>query len=115
MSFNKNEFVNNTEIKFDLVLLENTIHFIDLDEFISGIKKILNSNGFVIIKNPKARPYGWGNKEFCADSEEFNENKWIKFRDRLKHIYNLLDNSDHLIKKLSTDFYNYYLLKFYTF
>ncbi len=55
-----NDFVNTNKHKekFDLILLDCVIHFLDFDEFIDRSKQIVISNGFIIIKNPKARPYG---------------------------------------------------------
>lgn len=111
LNINLDNFIKNTDLKFDLIILENSIHFIDFDNFFSSVKNILNSTGYIIIKNPLARPYGWGNKEFCADSDIFNESKWIKFREQLKTIYNHLDNSPYLVKKIKNNFYHYYLLK----
>ena len=48
-----------TKLKFDLIFLENTIHFLDFINFFEDVKKIINSQKFIIIKNPKAIPYGW--------------------------------------------------------
>ncbi len=112
-SFNMNldDFVEKTDLKFDLVILENVIHFINFEDFFRDIKKILNPGGYVLIKNGKAIPYGWGNKEFCKDSEQFNEIKWIKFRDGLKKTFEKLDNSEYLINKKSTNTSNYFVLK----
>ena len=47
-----------TKLKFDLIFLENTIHFLDFINFFEDVKKIINSQKFIIIKNPKAMPYG---------------------------------------------------------
>ena len=107
-------FVNltkNTDLKFNLVILTNSIHFIGLDNLFQLIKKIIGSPGYIIIINPIARPYGWGDKELCEDSDKFNKQKWIKHRDKLKSIYNDLDNSPFLLKKTKNDFNYYYLLK----
>ena len=104
-------FVSETNLKFDLIILENVIHFIELDDFIVKSKQILNPDGYILIKNPKAIPAGWGNKEFCADSDKFDEVKWIRFRTQLKEIYSRLDNSEYLIKKNSTNTSHFFILK----
>lgn len=110
-NYDLEKFVSKSKIKFNLIILENSIHFIGLNKFFSLINNITCSDTYIIIKNPLARPYGWGNKELCADSEIFNEKKWTIFRKTLKSIYNELDNSQHLVKKIKNNFYKYYLLK----
>lgn len=110
MSFDS--FVVSTDKKFKLIIMENVIHFLDFDNLIKQLKKISYQDiSYVLIKNPKARPYGWGNLEFCIESEKFNKEKFNKFRDKLKVIYNKLDNSKYLIKKISSDFSHYFLLQ----
>lgn len=99
---------------FDIIIIINTIHLIelDLDEFIEKSKQILKSNGFIIIQNPKAKPDGWGNQKFNSNSNSFDESKWIKFREELKKYYKNLDSSKYLIKKISNDNFHIFLLKF---
>ena len=70
-----------------------------------------NALRYILIKNPKAIPSGWGNKELCIDSETFNEKKWIDFRDKLKSIYAKLKVSEYLIHNYTCDNYHYFLLK----
>jgi hypothetical protein len=64
-----------------------------------------------LIKNAKARPYGWRNKIFSKDSEEYEDKKWIIFREKLKSIFNKIMNSKYFVEKYENDFYNYYILK----
>lgn len=110
MSFDS--FIDFTDKKFKLILIEDVIHFLDFDNLIKKSKKISNRDIiYILIKNAKARPYGWGNLEFCIESEKFNKEKFNKFRDKLKIIYNKLDNSKYLIKKNSNNFYHYFLLQ----
>ena len=107
-------FIKNTNKLFQLIYMENLIHFLDQDfnNLIVGLTKILDKQtGFILIKNPKAMPYGWGNQEFCKDSEHFNEFKWIRFRDKLKSIYLKLSDSKYLVKYDLDDFYHYWLFK----
>ena len=106
-----NTFVKFTDKKFNIIFLENVIHFIDFEIFIKKVKKIFNKyeSGFILIKNPRIKPYNWGNKEFCKDSELFNEKKWIIFREKLKLIYEKLNNSKYLIKIYTTE-YSYYFV-----
>ena len=108
-----NEFIDTTDKKFNLILLVNVIHFMNLDDFISKCKNITStkSDSFILIKNPKARPYGWADKKICKDSEQFDENKWTKFRERLKTIYDEISKSKYFVKKYTNDVYHYFLLK----
>ncbi len=46
-------YVSETNLKFDLIILENVIHFIELDDFIIKSKQILNPDIY-LDKNPKA-------------------------------------------------------------
>jgi len=110
-NINLNSFIFETELKFDLIILENVIHFLNLEEFFSNVIKILNNKKYILIKNPKAKPYGWGAKVFCADSKEFNESKWIIFRKQLKNIYSDLDKNKNLVKKISNDTSHFFLFK----
>lgn len=134
LNINFENFAKIVNLKFDLIIFENSIHLIEFDNFICSVKNILQQrqdqeqeqeqeqdqdhdqdhelrSEYVIIKNHRAIPYGWGNKELCKDSDKFNENKWIKFREKLKTLYNKLNNSPYLLKKTKNDFFHYYLLK----
>jgi hypothetical protein len=112
-NINFNDFVNITNKKFKIILLINVIHFMDLDDFISKCKKISPSNldGFILIQNPKAIPSGWADEKLCKDSELFDQNKWTKFREKLKSIYDELTKSKYFVKKDMNDLYHYFLLK----
>lgn len=104
------KFFLENKIKFDLVILENVIHLIGYIKLISLLKKF-NNNIFIIIKNPIPKPFNWGNKEFCIDSNKFNKIKWIKFKNYLDTIYENINNSSHLLQKIKTEHKYYYLLR----
>lgn len=112
-TFIKNIDINTKKI-FQLIYMENLIHFLDqdFDNLIVNLTKILDKQtGFILIKNPKAMPSGWGNNEFCMDSKHFKESKWIRFRDKLKSIYSKLSDSKYLVKHDLDDFYHYWLFR----
>ena len=45
------------------------------------------------------------------DSDEYDENKWLKFKNQLEICYDSLKNSKYLHKFESDDKYNFYLLQ----
>ena len=112
-SYNMNleDFTNNTKIKFDMIILRNVIHFIGYDELIKQSKKILLTNGFIIIQNAQAKPIGWGNKQFVEESNEFNQEKWCKFKNQLDICYNTILHSKYLIKFDKDNKYNFFILR----
>ena len=112
-SYNMNleKFSTTTNKKFDLIILINVIHFVGIDNLIKQSQKILKKNAFIIIQNPHVQPIGWGNKQFVKDSDEYDENKWLKFKNQLEICYDSLKNSKYLHKFESDDKYNFYLLQ----
>lgn len=104
------KFIEKTNKIFNLIILINIIYFFDLDIFFEKSIKILN-NSYILIQNPKAKPYGWGNAEMNIDSELFNNEKWTKFKTKLVNTDNYLVSSKYLIKKESNVYYNIYLLQ----
>lgn len=105
------KFVNTTNKKFDLIILRNVIQFIGHNELIKQCKKIVNKNAFIIIQNRKAHPFGWGDKELNKDSAEFNEIKWLKYKNLLESHYSVLLNSKYFDKFDKDDRYVFYVLK----
>jgi len=105
------KFVNTTNKKFDLIILRNVIQFIGHNELIKQCKKIVKKNAFIIIQNAKAEPVGWGNKELNKDSAEFNEIKWLKYKNLLETHYGSLLNSKYFDKFKKDDRYVFYVLK----
>ena len=112
-SYNMNleKFVNTTNKKFDLIILRNVIQFIGHDELIKQCKKIVKKNAFIIIQNAKPEPVGWANKEWCKDSPEFNEIKWLKYKTQLETCYSALLNSKYFDKFDKDDRYVFYVLQ----
>ena len=105
------KFVNTTNKKFDLIILRNVIQFIGRDELIKQCKKIVKKNAFIIIQNSKAEPVSWGDKELNKDSAEFNEIKWLKYKNRLETHYMSLLNSKYFDKFDKDERYVFYVLK----
>ena len=105
------KFVNTTNKKFDLIILRNVIQFIGHNELIKQCKKIVKKNAFIIIQNRKAHPFGWGDKELNKDSAEFNEIKWLKYKNLLESHYSVLLNSKYFDKFDKDDRYVFYVLK----
>ena len=104
-------FIEKTNKLFDIIIAINVIYFFDLDLFFEKSLKILNlKKTYLLIQNPKARPYGWGLPHFNKNSDSFNETKWIKFRTKLTNVDKYLISSKYFIKKESSDIYNIYLL-----
>jgi len=105
------KFVNTTNKKFDLIILRNVIQFIGHNELIKQCKKIVKKNAFIIIQNAKAEPVNWGNKELNKDSAEFNEIKWLKYKNLLETHYSSLLTSKYFDKFKKDDRYVFYVLK----
>ena len=105
------KFVNTTNKKFDLIILRNVIQFIGHNELIKQCKKIVKKNAFIIIQNRKAHPFGWGDKDLNKDSAEFNEIKWLKYKNLLESHYSVLLNSKYFDKFDKDDRYVFYVLK----
>lgn len=105
-----NEFVTKIKIKFDIILLINVIHFIGLEKLLETINPMLIPGGFVIIQNPHAKPSGWGNKQFVADSINYDEKKWLKFKSQLDKCYSDLSNSKYLHKIETDNKYIFFIL-----
>jgi 2-polyprenyl-3-methyl-5-hydroxy-6-metoxy-1,4-benzoquinol methylase len=105
------KFVNTTNKKFDLIILRNVIQFIGHNELIKQCKKIVKKNAFIIIQNAKAEPVNWGDKELNKDSAEFNEIKWLKYKNLLETHYSSLLNSKYFDKFDKDERYVFYVLK----
>ena len=107
------QFINNYKKnkKFDLIILRNVIHLIDYDDLIKLSNKIIKKDSFIIIQGLQAIPVGWGNKIFNKDSNEFQEEKWLKFKNHLEECYNNLLNSKYLDKVEKNDKNNFFILK----
>jgi len=89
----------NTLVKYNNI-------FVDLN-VITILKKsenILDSSGFIIIKTPIPKPFGWGNNEFNKSSEQF--------KNKLLDNYHILDNSPNLINKITNEFFIYFVFLF---
>lgn len=103
--------VNATSSKlFDIVILKNVIHFIGYDDVIKHCRKIVKKNAFIIIQNAQAKPIGWGNSELVKDSINFNENKWLGFKNKLEICFNSLLNSKYLDKYEKDNKYVFFVL-----
>jgi SAM-dependent methyltransferase len=113
-SFNMDFFVFAISIpkKFKLIYLENVIHLMDINLFFYYAQNILDSSGFIIIKTPIPKPFGWGNNEFNKSSEQFNISKWKKFKNKLLDNYHILDTSPNLINKITNEFFIYFVFLF---
>jgi len=104
-------FVNYTNKKFNVIILINVIHLLNLDDFVKISKTILKKNNYIIIINPHEKPINWGNNEFNKNSELFDQNKWIKFKNKLKDLYLNLLNHKYFFK-FDEDLYDkYFILK----
>ena len=105
------QFASSTNKKFDMIILRNVIHFIGYDDLIKECKKIVKKDAYIIIQNAQAIPYGWGNKEFVKDTIDFNEVKWLKFKNKLEICYDSLLSSVYLDKFKEDNKYNFFVLK----
>ena len=94
-----------------MIILRNVIHLIDYDDLIKLSNKIIKKDSFIIIQGLQAIPVGWGNKIFNKDSNEFQEEKWLKFKNHLEECYNNLLNSKYLDKVEKNDKNNFFILK----
>jgi cyclopropane fatty-acyl-phospholipid synthase-like methyltransferase len=112
-SFNMNlkDFVSKTNKKFDMIILRNVIHFIGYEKLIYQCSKIVKQKAYIIIQNTLAKPIRWGNTEFIQDSINFNEIKWLKFKDQLDTLYDNLLNSSYLHKYKTDDKFIFVVLK----
>lgn len=108
---NLNYFVDNTIKKFSLIYLENVIQFFDFNDFINQTKKILRSNGFILFKNKKTLPFGWGTNLFNESSSDFDQNRWDKYKQKLNEIYTIIKTHTNLVYSFDSDTYHYFLLK----
>jgi 16S rRNA A1518/A1519 N6-dimethyltransferase RsmA/KsgA/DIM1 with predicted DNA glycosylase/AP lyase activity len=100
-----------TTKKFSFVYLENVIQFLDFEQFMEQIRNILKSKSFILIKNKKALPYGWGSNVFNKSSTEFDIIAWKKYKEKLNNIYNLILSHKNLIYSLDDDYSHYFLIK----
>jgi len=105
------QFINNNNKKFDLIILRNVIHLIDYDDLIKLSAKIVKKNAFIIIQNKQALPVSWGNKQFVKDSSYFNETKWLVFKNHLEKCYNNLLDSKYLDKFEKNEKDYFFILK----
>ena len=75
------------------------------------MQKNSKKNAFIIIQNPLAEPIGWGDHELVKNSINFDEKKWLKFKNQLNLCYDTILNNKYLDKYKEDDKYIFFMLK----
>jgi ubiquinone/menaquinone biosynthesis C-methylase UbiE len=110
-----NDYIDNLKNynkKFDVILFQYAIHFLDMKTILDKSKSIINPNGYVIIIHPKAIPKNWANPVLNKDSDKFDKKIWSKHKKHLIKYKKLIINSEYFIKKYSGPIARSFILSF---
>lgn len=115
-NMNLQEFVHyihkvKPDLQFDLIILMNTIHFIGINKLLLQINGIITNNTIILIKNPLITPRRWGDSELNEDSDDFNPDKWLAYKNKLEECYDEIIHHSCLCNNMQDKHFKYFVLK----
>lgn len=96
-----------TNIKYDVIILNNVFHLIFNDELYDTLLTLVKPDGIIYIQQPQPYPKGWGDDRLNEGSGVYDSKLWFKMRDKLNVAYDFLISKGFQLKK--TDRYHIYI------